>query len=327
MLSSAAALETLTRFARVVQTRLALEQLLQSVASTAAALGQTSRASVRLLDPSRSRLLAVARSGEAVHADASYEFRRGEGLLGWVVDAGEPLRSADAERDPRFVQRPDQQQRVGSFLGVPLIAGASCLGVLSATHPTPAHFTQEHEALFVLLAAIAAPHLEVARLARLAQVDPLTGALNRYGFEQLLPETEGDEGAEALSVISVDLDHFKHINDSYGHAVGDEVLRLAVRVLGGVVRASDLVVRMGGEEFLLVLPRLDLAVAARVAERARSTLAASEVLVGQEALRVTLSAGVAQRKPGESRAALLERADKALYQAKREGRDRVRLAP
>jgi len=124
----------------------------------------------------------------------------------------------------------------------------------------------------------------------------------------------------------VDLDRFKNINDTYGHAAGDELLRRVAHLLASVVRAADGVVRWGGEEFLLVLPGVERGQTQHVVERARATVEADRIVVGGNVLRITISAGVAERHPGETRDQLIARADEALYLAKNRGRNRVELA-
>ena len=128
-------------------------------------------------------------------------------------------------------------------------------------------------------------------------------------------------------MVAFDLDHFKSINDRYTHAAGDEVLRDAASVLRRVCRSSDLAARIGGEEFVLLLPGADLAAACAIAERVRAEIAFRAFAPLPSGVRVTLSAGVAvdtlQGEPSE----LMRAADAALYRAKHEGRDRICTAP
>jgi len=236
------------------------------------------------------------------------------------------MRLDDAESDPRFLPRADQKQKLGAFLGVPLISGRACIGVLSSVHPEHGHYTPHHQELLSLIAGICAPHVEVARLQRLSQVDPLTGALNRRGLDQAFPEAPPDDVLQPLSVAMADVDRFKLINDHYGHAIGDEVLKHVAHVLAAAVRVGDAVIRFGGEEFLLVLPKVDLQTAWNIAERARAAVESSGVVAGGVAIRATISIGVAERRGNESRDELIKRADQALYVAKDAGRNRIETA-
>lgn len=306
-----------------MQHRLSLEQMLQLIADGAARVLAVPRVSVRLLDASQAQLVAVARAGAPFH-DKPVQFRLGEGLIGWIAQHGEPIRVASAEADPRFAPREGMTGALGAFVGVPLIAGRDCMGVISAV-AGEGTFTAEHEALMILIAAMSAPHVEIARLSRLTQVDPLTGSLNRRGLDEHFPEVEILQGevVEPLSVVMVDIDLFKQINDEHGHAVGDVVLKHVANILSRVLRAGDAVVRVGGEEFLLVLPGVDLARAAAVAERARAAVEAHPTPIDEARIESSVSMGVAQRGPAETRDAVIARADEALYRAKLAGRNQV----
>ena len=152
-----------------------------------------------------------------------------------------------------------------------------------------------------------------------ANTDPLTGLANRRGMHQLLSDL--DEASSPYAVVACDLDHFKNLNDSFGHEVGDRCLCLFAQVLQEVCRASDLACRPGGEEFTLVLPHADQDAALQVGERIRARLLHSSHTAGRP---FTVSIGVATTVGGtQSPEGLLEMADRALYAAKEEGRDRV----
>lgn len=164
-----------------------------------------------------------------------------------------------------------------------------------------------------------------------SQTDPLTGIPNRRSLERILASgiDESRGHGERLSIAILDIDHFKAFNDLHGHETGDLVLRLVARTIAGALRDGDTVARFGGEEFVVVLPRADLATAAKVAERLRHTLEAREVTnrrTGAGYGKVTASFGVATLKATETAKDLLRRADDALYAAKRAGRNRVETA-
>jgi diguanylate cyclase (GGDEF)-like protein len=165
------------------------------------------------------------------------------------------------------------------------------------------------------------------RIEELSRRDALTGLTNRRWLDELLRlEVERAKRYGApLSVIMVDLDHFKVVNDSFGHAVGDQVLKSAARTLREAVRMTDVVGRYGGEEFLVLLPNTGMAQATVLAERMRAGLRLMPV--GFRPDPVTGSFGVTQWTRGDTVAGLVDRADEALYEAKREGRDRVVCRP
>jgi diguanylate cyclase (GGDEF)-like protein len=162
-------------------------------------------------------------------------------------------------------------------------------------------------------------------MARLATTDSLTGLLNRHAF---LERAEGARLAalrlrQPLALLMMDIDHFKQINDRFGHATGDEALRVFAQTARGVLRAHETVGRLGGEEFAMVLPGTDLAGAARAGERLRLAVREAVVVTSGTAYTMTVSIGVVVLDPNETLGAGLARADHALYAAKSGGRDRV----
>ena len=158
-----------------------------------------------------------------------------------------------------------------------------------------------------------------------AITDPLTGAYNRRHLDtQLAALPVPVPGTGAVNMLmALDIDHFKRINDSHGHAVGDDVLRGLVATLTTRLRTSDRLFRTGGEEFVLLLPRITVADAARLAEDLRSRVEQARL---SAANTVTVSIGVAAQRPGLDTAAWLRATDQALYEAKRGGRNRVVMA-
>lgn len=165
--------------------------------------------------------------------------------------------------------------------------------------------------------------VEQDRLQRLATIDELTGVLNRRGMEQSLDDFE--EAAQGMSLVLLDIDHFKHINDRHGHDCGDEVLRRVAGVVAANLRASDVFGRWGGEEFLIACQGTRVRDAARLAEKLRERVQASDISVGGHRVAVTASFGVALAPPGAPAAGALKRADEALYRAKEGGRNRVEV--
>ncbi|WP_448206381.1 diguanylate cyclase [Azospirillum sp. sgz302134] len=168
-----------------------------------------------------------------------------------------------------------------------------------------------------------------AKLEELATIDPLTGVWNRRHFLEFAAAELGRarRHGRRLSVFLLDLDHFKAVNDGYGHAAGDEVLRTAVARARGALRTSDQIARFGGEEFVILLPETDLPGAHIVAERVRAAIAGAPVSVDGRHVTVTGSLGVAEWNGAEpSIEQTLRRADAALYEAKQAGRNCVCVA-
>lgn len=161
-----------------------------------------------------------------------------------------------------------------------------------------------------------------------AVTDALTGIANRRFFDSRLKSEEERALYDhaPLSLLIIDIDHFKHFNDSFGHQIGDEVLKVVARTLKSCVKGKDTPARYGGEEFAVILPDTQLGDAGTVAEQIRQALATKRLQnkrTGESYGEVTLSIGAAQLRPGEPLSSLIKRADKALYLAKNSGRNRV----
>jgi diguanylate cyclase (GGDEF)-like protein/PAS domain S-box-containing protein len=175
---------------------------------------------------------------------------------------------------------------------------------------------------------VSVEHYSTQELIDDALTDPLTGLYNRRGLEGRSEAVHFRPGGAQLTQVWImaDIDHFKRVNDTYGHEAGDEVLKAVAEALRATARGADIVARFGGEEFVLVLPDTAADLAARIAERLRLAIEALSTDVGGQVIRVTASFGVAQRAAQESQLEVLERADAALYSSKKEGRNRVTIS-
>jgi two-component system, cell cycle response regulator len=158
-----------------------------------------------------------------------------------------------------------------------------------------------------------------------ALTDGLTGVQNRRYFDDALNEylNEFRRIGRPIGLMLLDLDHFKQVNDTHGHDVGDEVLRLVAKTLKDMTRFHDVVARLGGEEFAVVAPNMDADHLAKLAERIRRAIAAQVMVLGNVRLRVTASVGLSVWDGREGAEEIFRRADKNLYEAKRTGRNRV----
>jgi diguanylate cyclase (GGDEF)-like protein len=224
-----------------------------------------------------------------------------------------------------------------ALVSVPVRWGDEFLGVLNILAYTPHRYTQADVDILSMFATQAAIAIRNARLYnKIEQVsitDELTGLFNRRGFFQF-GEREFERSLRfdrPLSVLMLDIDHFKKVNDTYGHPVGDQVLRALADCFRRSKRGIDVEGRYGGEEFVLLLPETFLSGAGQIAERLRQSVAELSIPVsrtnGESSpidLRITVSVGVAQTLPGTpSIDALIDRADQAMYSAKGLGRNRV----
>ncbi|MBU6474773.1 MAG: GGDEF domain-containing protein [Alphaproteobacteria bacterium] len=164
-----------------------------------------------------------------------------------------------------------------------------------------------------------------------ALTDGLTGLSNRKAFDKQIRDwiDDADAGGGKLCLVMIDIDHFKSFNDTYGHQVGDQVLRLVARTLVDGIKGGDFAARFGGEEFAIILPNTPLSGAERVADSLRRAVENKEVVnkSNNKSLgRITFSGGIAEYVQGESIASLIDRADAALYAAKHSGRNRIKSA-
>jgi diguanylate cyclase len=169
---------------------------------------------------------------------------------------------------------------------------------------------------------------ELEQVSELVREDQLTGALNRRGLDETIERElkRADRSMTAVSVALLDIDNFKQLNDSLGHQVGDRALKHLTKVIKETLRPADTVGRYGGEEFLIVLPETDLKSAIEAMQRLQRDLTKKFFLHNNERVLVTFSAGVALRGPDEDADDLIGRADKAMYQAKQAGKNRVEAA-
>ncbi len=168
------------------------------------------------------------------------------------------------------------------------------------------------------------------QLHRLARVDALTGVNNRLALNEAARRllAGAARSGQPLGVLMLDADHFKRVNDRFGHGGGDQVLRVLVSSIAGTLRATDVIGRVGGEEFVVLAPDTPMHALLALAERIRATLAATPLTLNGAVLHLTVSIGAAVASPGTSDvAATLKLADNALYAAKRAGRDRVAAWP
>lgn len=166
---------------------------------------------------------------------------------------------------------------------------------------------------------------ELGRSMRDSLTDPLTGIANRRAFDHELAQAiaTAQRRSKGLALIMIDIDHFKRVNDTNGHMVGDQLLKAFARKLSQSFRDNDLVSRFGGEEFAVILPLTNLRQGGEAAERVRSMIEDCDCVGREVSLRITASMGVAELLPEERDVALIKRADAALYGAKKAGRNRV----
>jgi diguanylate cyclase (GGDEF)-like protein len=258
--------------------------------------------------------------------------REGEGAAGWVMTHGTARRIADLSADDDI---PSQGGAHGirSWLGVPLFMYGGCEGVIAVQSTHARAFRADHQRLLESLALQIAAALQNAHLYELAMVDGLTGLFMRRYFDARIEEEieRSKRYGTAFSVVMMDVDDFKRLNDTHGHLVGDRVLRAVAGIVKGQMRGVDTAARYGGEEIALILPRTEMVAAYNQAERIRAAIADHRITVDgtgdSEVIGVTASFGIAAYPESTASKAeeLVRKADRALYRAKKTGKNRVEL--
>jgi diguanylate cyclase (GGDEF)-like protein len=245
-----------------------------------------------------------------------------------VIETGEPyLLSEIGDVYEEFKKPP--HNHIHSWLGVPLIFQDRVIGLLAIDSTTPNQFTQENITLAMAFADQVSAAFENSRIYKEAQTqaitDSLTGAYNRRGLFQIgeFEYSHVRRIDRPFCALMIDIDHFKRINDQYGHATGDQTLRGLIERCRAASRAVDIIGRYGGEEFVILLPDTQLESARHVAERLRQSIMKDPFTTDSGPLNITISIDVAQAMSLNSLSTLIERADAALYDAKRTGRNRV----
>lgn len=242
-----------------------------------------------------------------------------------AVQQDRPFIVSDATVHPLFQDSPmvTGDPHIRFYIGIPLkMKDGAIIGTLCAIDYRPRALSTPEINIMSDLAGMVVREIE---LRLMAVTDVLTGALTRRGFESEASRevARAQRSGRAFSLIVADIDHFKSFNDRYGHACGDTVLKVIVDGIKQELRPTDSVARMGGEEFVVILPETDLEGARSIAERIRSRINATTVEAEGQALRVTSSFGIASYDgSAEHWSQTLENADAALYQAKALGRDR-----
>lgn len=319
-------LATLHDVGKAVSSTLNLQELLNLILDLVMKLLKAERGSIMLLDDEKQELRIAVAKGLAPEVIERTRVRLGEKVAGYVLETGRPLLIADPHKSPSFQRIKDTKVHQGSLIAVPLIAKEKKLGVLNISKPAPYTLDEKDLEFFKALSNQAAIAIENARLYELAIKDELTKLYVRRYFDQRLKEEmrRAKRYRGSLTVMLLDIDHFKGFNDTYGHACGDEVLQFLSRVMREQVRGVDIVSRHGGEEFAILCPEQTLKDSLAPAERIRATVEATELTLAGHKVRCTVSIGVASYPTDAQRPeALLEMADQALYFAKNSGRNRV----
>jgi diguanylate cyclase (GGDEF)-like protein len=334
-----AAVSELTKAITPIQN---FQTLLRTILDKSAELLKAEQGSLMLIDHNTDDLLLEVKKGVVEGVSERLRIGRGEGIAGKVAELGEPILVENLESDPRIRQKNRQHYKTRSFLSVPLKINERTIGVLNLSDKVSGEvFNDEDLHLILSFATHAAVVMERnvyyhrnEELKKLTITDPLTGLLNRrYLYERLKDElARSERHGHSLSLLMLDLDGFKHCNDDYGHAFGDQMLKSVAEIFLNTVRSMDVVARFGGDEFMVILPETGETLAVDIAERIRSAVAKRTMAhknqgagdAPQHALTASIGI-VCFPEHGDTVEFLLENVDKALYRAKSKGKNRIEV--
>ncbi len=284
---------------------------------------------ILLVDKKTNELYIKASRGypEYLAKKIRLDISKKEGITSYVAATGKPFYTPDVRKTPFYVMG---KRSIRSEAAVPLILRDEVIGVLDIESDKPNAFSERDIERFTIFASQAAVAIENARLydqtREMSLTDSLTKIANRRHFDLIL-ENELKRGrgySRSVSLAMIDLDHFKEFNDRYGHPAGDQLLTAVAERLKRTVRDTDLVARYGGEEFVIIFPETGAAPAYKVCERVRVAVENMKILIDNQEVSTTVSIGVATYpQSAQSAAELIQKADMALYRAKKLGRNRV----
>jgi diguanylate cyclase (GGDEF)-like protein len=309
------------------------EKLYRTIVDYATTLTNTPAGSLTIFEEKRGQMSLAAVKGvsKRFSSRTRWKVRQG-GLTSYILNQDEPLAVQDIKRYPKFDNPIMLREGIRSLIASPLKTEGRIVGILYVDDFKPRQYTTREVSLLSLLSTFAAMAIEKTKLLestrQLAITDELTGLFNHRHFRQQLNVelSRAERYRRSLSLMMIDIDYFKHYNDTNGHLKGNEVLREVGRILKEMSREVDIVARYGGEEFSIVMPETKRRKALALSERLRRRIASQkfENANKQPNRRLTVSIGLASFPDSAGTAFdLIAEADKALYEAKRAGRNTV----
>ena len=323
-------LDALNQVAVAITSSLNMQHMLDEIMKHGISLTGARASCIAFYDEATGRFKEWITHGLSQHFVNNMSFQPG-GLANKTFTTASYILSNDRPETVYKLSNLAREEGLRCFICLPLTSHDQCLGVIYIYRTDRETFMQAEIELLTTFASLVAQAIENARLyaqmQEQARIDALTGLKNRRTFDALLT----DELARAkrfkrpASLLMIDIDYFKHVNDTYGHQVGDMVLKGLSKLLSREVRTIDHVCRYGGEEITVILPEIDLENAAKAAERMRVAVEAQQFDINTgESLHITVSIGVASFPAhADSAQALVAAADSAMYVAKQNGRNRI----
>jgi diguanylate cyclase (GGDEF)-like protein len=324
-------LYTLYNISKSLSTESEMDKLLNQVVKEVSHALKVHRMNIMLVNDDRTEMSIVAGFGMP-HQEKDVKVKLGEGIYGLVSQTGQAEVFNDLKTNPRFKAIHGIDDDTSSVICAPFKGHGQVIGIVNAYKLGGESFDTAAFELLMAASNQVGIALENARLFEetrfLSITDGLTALYNRrYFMERLAEEFDRSKRYKRqLSIILIDIDHFKKFNDANGHPEGDYLLRSFAEIMKKIARKSDVVARYGGEEFIIILPETDKEMAAITAERLRSEVEKTDFKGGQTQFlgRVTISSGVASfQENTASFEELIKMADDAMYRAKEDGRNRV----
>jgi diguanylate cyclase (GGDEF)-like protein len=318
-------LETLYRVGTIVSEEIEYKSVLRIILDTVVDVMAAEKGSIMLKDHKTGELKIAMAKGLKSEIIRNTTIPSGESVAGHVFATKQPLLVMDTMKNDVLQRIKKENVTPGTMLSVPLIHKEKTLGVLNISKSMPYGFSDYDLDLFRAIASLCATAIDNARLYDLAITDELTGLYVRRFFQQVI-ELYMHEKEKRFALIMMDLDHFKNINDTYGHIFGDEVLVTFANILKKTLRDEDIAFRLGGEEFAILCPDQNAEEALIPAQRLKEAINAAVLDYKGEKIHISASMGIADF-PGDcnSHQELYELADQALYHSKESGRNCISL--
>ncbi|MCK5687296.1 diguanylate cyclase [bacterium] len=319
-------LDLLNRVGKDMTKELDYDKVLKLILEKVASVMCADKASIMIFDEDTGKLVIQVAQGLEDSVIKETMVEKGEGVVGMVVESGRPIYVPDASNSEFLKDIKKSEISSGTFLCVPLMVKGEIKGVVNVSKQVPNFFTSRHIELYKSLVNSAAIAYENARLYKMAITDGMTKLyIHRYFQTRLQEELARSKRYEIpVSLIMTDIDHFKNFNDTYGHQVGDEVLKAVANIIQQQMRDVDIVARYGGEEFVVICPEKSSSEVMIAAERMRRAVEEHEFMVAGEKVQITISLGLSDYpNDADTKKDLIEKADTALYRAKQTGRNRI----
>ncbi len=321
-------LSTLYEVGKAVTSELNFVKLQNMILDIVAKVLKAEKGSLMLIDDAEKTLTIGVAIGLSDEITRETRLEVGDSVAGWVVKNRKFLFVKNVEEDEEFLNIKKQNVKAGTLMCAPLISKDKIMGALNVSKSTPGSFSDNDFELFVNLANQVAIAIDNARLYRYAVTDEMTKLYNHRYFQQRLDEEllRADRYEDHISLLILDVDHFKHFNDTYGHPEGDRVLKTVARLIEKSIREIDIAARYGGEEFVVICPEKSGTGALVPAERIRKAIEGFDFRINGVHVPITVSVGAAcYPDNATTKAELIKKSDTALYYSKENGRNRSTL--